>query len=88
MFVEIMAKYIYSPSYVALCSALLVYCTGKCNKGNDCPYLHDPARIALCRKYEALASPCLCCCYCCFVVVCIVVIVAAVIIGVVLCVGT
>jgi hypothetical protein len=30
----------------------MFYCKfGKCNKGDKCPYIHDPSKVAVCRKF-------------------------------------
>lgn len=37
-------------------SLLLHSTTGYCNKRNDCPFIHDSRRVAICRKF--LRSEC------------------------------
>ncbi len=41
-----------------ICNSLLCLLNaGKCNKGKDCPYIHDPEKIAVCTRLLISYNP-------------------------------
>ena len=44
------SQYVHCMSIYTDCKAIIVF-IGKCNKGERCPFIHDPSKIAVCTKY-------------------------------------